>query len=196
MNDNALGGRLPLVDVSHLEPAQQDMLDYLEAKMFPWAEKSGFKARLDDGRAIGPFNGFLSNPELGRGFNAWCDAESEHSSLAPDVRQVVILTVAAAWRAQYEIYAHIAVARTAGVDEAIITAVCAGQEPPNASPAIAAAWRLTSELVDTKAVSAPIYDAAKSIFGDHGIVDMLHLIGIYLAGAALMNALEVPAPDR
>jgi 4-carboxymuconolactone decarboxylase len=194
MNDDSLGGRLPLVDVKQLDPAQRDMLSYLETTKFPWAEKSGFQARLSDGRVIGPFNIFLRGPEMGRGFNDWSDVENAHTSLAPDVRQVVILTVAAAWHAAYEVYAHVAVARAVGVDEATISAIRAGEEPQGASEAIIAAWRFTHEIVELRAVSSSTFNAAKAIFGDQGLVDMLHLIGIYLAGAAMMNALEVPAP--
>jgi 4-carboxymuconolactone decarboxylase len=194
-NDDVLGGRLPLVDVAQLTAAQGEMLNYLEETKFPWAEKSGFQARVSDGRVIGPFNIFPFGPEMGRAFNDWTDAESAHTSLAPDVRQVVILTVAAAWHAAYETYAHVAVARTAGVDEATITKIRAGQEPQGASETLLCAWRFTHELVETRAVSSPVFNAAKARFGDRGLVDMLHLIGIYLAGAALMNALEVPAPE-
>lgn len=65
---------------------------------------------------------------------------------------------------------------------------------PVASVTIVAAWRFTHELVENRTVSNPAYNAAKTVFGDRGLVDMVHLIGIYLAGAALMNAFDVPAP--
>jgi 4-carboxymuconolactone decarboxylase len=33
------------------------------------------------------------------------------------------------------------------------------------------------------------------VFGQRGVIDMVHLIGIYLATSALLNAFEIPAPD-
>jgi 4-carboxymuconolactone decarboxylase len=195
MAQNLLGGRLPLVNVAELDPAQYEMLAYLEATKLPWAKESGFKACLPNGSLIGPFNAFLHSPQIGRSYMAWVDAESSQTSLAPDVRQVVILTVGVAWHAAYEIYAHIAVARKAGVDEATIDAVRLGQEPVGAPNAVITAWRFTRELVETQSVSSAVYQTAVTIFGDRGLVDMVHLIGQYLATCALLNAFEVPVPE-
>lgn len=194
MADEQFGGRLPLVDIASLDPAQKEMLDYLEANKFPWARQSGFQSRLPDGRVIGPFNVFLHSPEMGLAFNRWVDAESAHTTLPPDVRQVIILTVGVAWSAAYEVYAHLAVARKAGVNEATIDAISRGHEPGHASGSVVAAWRFTHQLVTTRSLTAPVYDAAKAAFGDRGLVDMIHLIGLYLATSALLNAFEVPAP--
>lgn len=195
MTDSEFGGRLPLVDTTKLDHAQKEVLEYLEASKFPWAEESGFQSRLDDGRLIGPFNVFLHSPEMGRAFNVWVDAESAHTTLPPDVRQVVILTVGSAWRASYEIYAHVAVARTVGVDEVTIEAIREGREPEDASGAIIAAWRFTRELVEARSISSSVYRAAQTVFGDRGLVDMINLVGLYLATSALLNAFEVPAPE-
>lgn len=194
MTTKGFGGRLPLVDVTKLDPAQKKMLDYLEASTFSWAKQSGFQYCLPDGRVIGPFNAFLHRPEMGLAFHTWVDAESAHTTLAPDVRQVVILTVGVAWHAAYEIYAHVAVARTAHVEEKTIEAILAGKQPDGASDAILAAWRFTDELVSKRSVSPGVYEAAKAIFGDRGLVDMVNLIGLYLFISALLNAFEVPAP--
>ncbi len=126
----------------------------------------------------------------------WVDAESARTSLPPEVRQVVILTVGVSWGAAYEIYAHAAVARRDGVDNETVEAIRAGREPDDASDAIVTAWRFTRELVESKSVPTPVYQAAKALFGERGLVDLLHLIGQYLATSALLNAFEVPAPGR
>ena len=39
------------------------------------------------------------------------------------------------------------------------------------------------------------YAAALGSFGRDGVLDMVHLIGMYLATSALLNAFEVPAPE-
>jgi 4-carboxymuconolactone decarboxylase len=195
MDSTALGGRLPLVDVARLDPAQQRMLDYLEGSKFPWAERAGFQAQLPDGRAIGPFNFFLHGPEMGLAFNAWMDAEGAGTTLARDIREVVILTVGSVWKAPYELYAHVAVARRVGLDEPVIEAIRTRREPAKASEAIRVAWRFTRDLVETHRVRPEVYAAARDVFGEGGLVDMIHLIGIYLTTCALLNAFEVAAPD-
>ena len=50
-----LGGRLSLLEPDALSPAQRKTYDTIKTKMVPWAEKSGFKAKNDDGTLIGPF---------------------------------------------------------------------------------------------------------------------------------------------
>ncbi|MEJ0052048.1 MAG: carboxymuconolactone decarboxylase family protein [Methylovirgula sp.] len=194
-DDEALGGRLPLIDVAQLDPNQRQLLDYLEASKFPWAEKSGFRSRLSDGRLIGPFNVFLFSPQMARAFNAWVDAESACTSLAEDVRQIVILTIGVVWRADYEIYAHLAVARSAGVDEATLSAIQEKKDPEAAPDAIRIAWQFTHQLVETHGVENNLYRQATAMFGEHGLVDMLNLIGLYLSTSALLNAFAVPAPQ-
>lgn len=48
-------------------------------------------------------------------------AEDKHTSLDARVRQVVILAVGAVWKADYQLYAHAAVARKAGLSDRIIS---------------------------------------------------------------------------
>lgn len=194
-DEEHLGGRLPLIDPARLDPDQQQLLDYLNETKLPWAEKSGFQSRLPDGRLIGPFNVFLFSPQMARAFNTWVDAESAYTSLAEDVRQVVILTVGISWRADYEVYAHLAVARAAGVDEETLADIQASRVPEAASDAIRMAWRFTRQLADTRVVDDGLYREAKTMFGEKGLVDMVNLIGLYLATSALLNAFAVPAPE-
>jgi 4-carboxymuconolactone decarboxylase len=62
-----------------------------------------------------PFNPALLNPAIAAPFLDLQSAEQMHTSLSARVREVVILAVGDAWQADYELYAHVAVARTAGL---------------------------------------------------------------------------------
>ena len=86
------GGRLPLVPEGDLDRAQGAMLEHLKPAL-EWAHESGFAATTADGRLIGPFNAFLHGPEMGEAYNGWVNAERMHTSLSPQAREVVILTV-------------------------------------------------------------------------------------------------------
>ena len=189
-----LGGRLPLLQPPDLTIEQQKLYKYLEDTKVTWANKSGFQAELPDGRLIGPFNAFLYSPALGWGFNEWIDAETQHTSLSTSVRQVIILTVGAAWHAAYELYAHAAVGKTAGLSDAVLTAIAQGQEPADLAAPEAAAYRFTQALATRQQVPDDRYQAAVAAFGARGVVEMVHLIGQYLATSALLNAFAVPAP--
>lgn len=193
-SEEQLGGRLALLDIKGLGDEQRRLVEYLEQTRLRWASASGFEARLADGRLIGPFNVFLYSPEMAQAFNEWADVESADSTLASQTREVVILTVGAAWHADYELYAHSAAARTAGVDDETIDAILAGEEPVRASGAVRTAWQFTHELVTRHAVPDAVYSVARSTFGERGLADMLNLIGIYLNVCAQLNAFQVPVP--
>jgi 4-carboxymuconolactone decarboxylase len=67
------------------------------------------------GKFIGPFNATLRSPTVAGAFLELQASEERHTSLPDRVRQVVILAVGAVWAADYEIYAHSAVARHCGI---------------------------------------------------------------------------------
>ena len=94
----------------------------MTATAVPLAEAAHFQARTDDGQLIGPFNAVLLSPDIASSFMQLQYAEAQHTSLTERTRQVVILTVGAVWQAAYELYAHSAAGRQAGLsDDAIAT---------------------------------------------------------------------------
>jgi len=78
---------------------------------------------------IGPFNAALRSPAVAGAFLELQASEERHTSLSDPVRQVVILAVGAVWAADYEIYAHSAVARHWGVPDDAIRGLAAGTLP-------------------------------------------------------------------
>ena len=193
--DEDLGGRLPLLQPDELTTEQRRLYDYLQSSKVPWADRAEFRSRLPDGRMIGPFNGFLFSPDIAQGFNDWVDAETEHSSLSPTVRQVIILTVGQIWNSPYEVYAHVRVARTTDLPDQAIDYLVDGREPVGTSVEEITAHRFVRALVVDHAVNDDLYGQAVEVFGNRGIVDLVHLTGQYLATCALLNAFEIPRPD-
>ena len=191
---NDLGGRLPLLRPDELRDERRSLYDEMLATKIEWARKSGFQGDLPDGRLIGPFNVFLQTPEMARAFNAWIDTEAEHSSLSAKVRQVIILTVGGIWQSAYEVYAHSAVGRGAGLMGSTMRSIAAGSEPDELEPDERAAYRFTRALVRDRGVSDKPYAETVDAMGVQGVADMVQLIGLYLATSALLNAFDVPAP--
>ena len=89
-------------------------------------------------------------------------------------------------------------ARTVGLSETVIAGLLGSGETDGSTddwaPDELAAHRFTDELVRTHRVSDATYAAAEEAFGRDGVLDMVHLTGMYLATSALLNAFEVPAP--
>jgi 4-carboxymuconolactone decarboxylase len=195
ISGNRLGGRLPLMDRSALTEPQQQLFDQMTKSVVPWAERAGFASRTDDGRFIGPFNPSLLSPVISGQFLAFQAAEEQNTSLTPRQRQVVILAVGAVWHSAYELFAHSAAARTAGLPAETVRALAAGQMPGDLSAAEQAAWRFARQLTADRRVDQPVYDQAQAAFSTRGIADMLCLIGAYQTVCGILNAFEIPAPQ-
>jgi 4-carboxymuconolactone decarboxylase len=192
-DDRDWGGRLPRAESIDLDDDQRAAREEILERSARWAERSGFAPTDDRGGLIGPFNAFALRPEPGRAFNRWVQTDQRGSSLSATIREVVILTVGVAWQADYEIYAHVAVARTVGLPETVIDGLRRGVTD-GFGPEELAAHRFVDELVRTHRVTDGTYAAAEEAFGRDGVLDMVHLTGMYLATSALLNAFEIPAP--
>jgi 4-carboxymuconolactone decarboxylase len=166
MSDQAdtLGGRLPLADPAALNPAQREIFDRMASRI-PWANDANIQSTAEDGRFIGPFNPALLNPAIAAPFLDMQFAEQMHTSLSARVRDVVILAVGAVWQADYELYAHLAVARKAGLSDDAARAVAAGRIPDGLSDDELIALRLTQQLSSNHRVYESLYRDAEKASG-------------------------------
>lgn len=191
---DALGGRLPLVDPAALTDDQQALVDLLSNTLVAGVNSVGAQAATEDGRLIGPFNPALYSPAISAKFVELQMFELMHTSLPERVRQVVILAVGAVWRADYELYAHSAAARAAGVSEHAVKALANGEIPDELSEDEKIAGRLARQLTSTHRVDDTLYSEAEKAFGSQGLVDMVALIGAYHGVCTTLSLFEVPAP--
>ncbi len=189
-----LGGRLPLLADADLSAAQKQLYQRMRTHQVPWSDRHHIEGMTAGGRLIGPYNPLLYSPGVGTGFLDFEAAEDQSTSLDERTRQVVILSVGSVWHAAYEIYAHTAVARQAGLPAEAIRALRNG-EPANQltdNEKLAQAYAL--QLTSDHSVDATLYGKAESAFGRQGLVDITLLIGRYLTISALLNAFDIPRP--
>jgi 4-carboxymuconolactone decarboxylase len=196
MQSNNLGGRLPLLDPAKVSETQREVYDLANSTMVPWAEAAHFQSKTADGRLIGPFNPVLFAPEMAACFADLQAAEARYTPLSERVRQVVILAVGAVWKADYELYAHSAVARQAGLSEAAIRSLASGGHPEDLSDEERVAQRFVRQLTAEHHVEEKLYRATEAAFGREGIVAMTFLAGCYQVVCSLLNAFEIPAPTH
>lgn len=192
---SGLGGRLPLLAPDALDDAQRALRDRLRATRARAAEEAGYTAALPDGRLIGPFNALLRTPDIARPLLEWAQALTR-AGLPADVREVVVLTVAAHWRAEYALYAHTAAARTAGLPGPAVAALLHGGTPGGLRPDAALAHRLTTALVREHRVPDDLYAEAVAAFGTDTLIALVGLVGQYLTTSALLACFQVPAPTE
>ncbi len=191
-----LGGRIALSEPAALTVSQQTLYKVISETAVPWAKASGFVAQIEDGRLIGPFNIVLESPDLGGAFLQFQHAEEKMTSLTERVRQVVILSVGSVWKAPYELYAHAAVARTAGLPEEAVKALTTGEAATGLSSEEQMAQQFTRQLALERTVSRELFHQAKDVFGVRGLVDMVFLTGCYETVCSLLNTFAVPAPPQ
>ena len=195
ISTTSLGGRLQLAERSALTGAKSELFDRLTAEAVPWAQRLGFVMRSADGALIGPFNPVLASPEISTSSWDYQLAEGRHSTLSDRERQVVILAVGAVWRAPYELYSHSAAARAAGLTPEQVDTLAEVGMPDQLSTRERCGWQFTRELTIERHIEQSLYDEAGELFGTHGIVDMLHLIGAYQFVCALLNTFDIPVPE-
>ena len=191
-----LGGRLPLADPATLNPEQRALFDRVVARIVPWANDAGFQATAADGRLIGPFNPALLNPAVTASLLDLHVSARTNTSLSERVREVVILAVGAVWRADYELYAHVALARRAGLSEESARMIAAGEEPAGLSDQEILAQRLTQQLSASHRIDETLYRQAEDAFGAEGLIDIAFLIGIYHSVCATLTMFAIPAPGQ
>jgi 4-carboxymuconolactone decarboxylase len=193
-HSDALGGRLPLADPTDLVGAQRELFDKMTSAVVPWADDTGFHSTTDDGRFIGPFNPALLNPAMTSVSAELILGEWQHTSLSARVREVVILAVGAVWQSEYELYAHSAAARKAGIPDDAVRLLASAGIPDDLSRDEKIAAELTRQLSTTHRVDETLYRQAENCFGTKGLSDIAILVGIYQTVCTTLNLFEIPAP--
>lgn len=142
----------------------------------------------------GPFAVWLHAPEFGdlaQQLGAHC---RYRTALAPRLSEFAILVTARLWRAQFEWYAHAAIAEKAGVKPQTIRDIKAGRAPKSAPRDERAIHEFVKELYKTRRVSARTYGRVQAILGDAATVELVGLLGYYALVAMTLNAFCVPLP--
>jgi 4-carboxymuconolactone decarboxylase len=173
--------RLPDLDYDRMDAHQKGIHDGLK--------------NSPRGRVSGPFPLLLRTPELCDRFQALGKYLRFECSLDKQLIELVVLTVARHFRAQYEFWAHATFARQHGLPDAVIDAIAAGDAPDLPSPTHELLYAYTREILETNRCSQATYDRMLAEFGEESFVEIAVLAGYYSCGAVLMNTFEVVPPD-
>lgn len=123
----------------------------------------------ESGSLVGPFNAWLDAPEAGLALSELGAAVLRFgTSLERRLTEVAIITVGAAWKAEFEWWAHAPMAREHGVSLVVIEAIAAGEAPPFAREDEEIVHAVASELVRTGRVGQDTYDRALGLLGNQG----------------------------
>ena len=109
------------------------------------------------------------------------------------LRELVTLRTAYLMDCAYELGQHRDIARTAGLSADEINAVTSESdwETGHFESTELTVLQLTTELVSTRAVAAPLFDDVHEALGPEATVEVLMVIGRYAGLALMLNALDV-----
>lgn len=186
--------RLPLIAPADLTPEQKPLYDDMRKGIS--GNFNTFKTEDGSGALIGPWNAWLHEPVIGKAIWDLTMAMTAQASLPDPIRQIVILVVGARFDAAYEIYAHIAVAEHEGMAATRLATICADLKPTDLSPEESIAFDLAYTLVRGGTLPEPIYALALESFGQHGLNEMIYLVGLYAMVSTTLNGFNVPVPER
>jgi 4-carboxymuconolactone decarboxylase len=140
---------------------------------------------------IGTFNILLRSPGLSEAVRGTAGGRAG-SPLSTKQSELAIIINARYWTTQFEWLVHHRAAVQAGVSEATAAAIAEGRRPESMPPDEEAVYNFVRELLKTKQVSDPTFDAAKALLGERGIVDLIGLVGFYQSTSLMMNVDRYP----
>ena len=189
-------------DANRLTPLTPGQLDADARKLYdavlasPRGEGPARRFILrDDGSLTGPFDAWLRTPELGRHLERVGMALRTDTVLSPAAREVTVLVVAKAWRADFEWWVHGILARSHGVADPVIDAIGHGRRPDFEADDCAAAHDVALELVHQRRLSAGNLDRARKALGERALVEVVTLVGFYQLVSGVLESFQPPAPS-
>ncbi|MGI5423864.1 carboxymuconolactone decarboxylase family protein [Streptomyces sp. CA-179760] len=146
------------------------------------------------GALTGPFGIMLHVPEIGRSLQDLGAAIRYRTSLTARVREIAILSVAAATSCEFEAYAHERVGRAAGLTELEIESLARG-EFEGIDPVEVAAYRLCGLLnQDWLPVDESEFIDLRTPLGESTLIELVVLVGYYRTLAQLLNLFDIGVP--
>ncbi len=171
----------------------------------PYAEEGGEVADLMRTRRGGELSALdrllLHSPPVAAGWNALMGALRSGTTLPDDLRELVILRVAALNDADFEWTAHEPIGRRAGLTDVHLQLL---RHPDRTTdPATGAAWTPVQAAVlaftdaSTRGVVVPdaVFAAVRDHLDDRQVVELTGTVAGYAMVSRFLVALEVPPPS-
>ncbi len=137
---------------------------------------------------------WLRSPDLAARAQKLGELVRYDTTLAPRLSELAILVVARRWRAHYEWAVHVTEARRAGVPDAVIDAIKAGDPPVLTDPPDQVVYEFATAVAAEGRVSDEVYRLAVRELGERAVVELVAVIGYYTLVAFTLNVFDIPAP--
>ena len=175
--------------MARIAPIALDQLSEAQRRLHERVAKAG------RGAAAGPWAVLLRIPEVGERLAAVVEYLMSQTLVPHNLKRLAILTIAREYSAQYEWCVHEPKARAAGLADEVIEAIRNGGRPRFRDPDEALVYDMTAEIVRRRSLGAGLHARAVESLGEAPAVELITLIGFYIALAVLLVAYDVEAPN-
>ena len=147
------------------------------------------------GRVPTPFKIWLHSPALADRLHDLGSLLTGETSLSKREAKIAILLIAAHWRAIYVFTMHAREAREAGLPDAVIDAISAGDDwthvRDHTTARECAVYKVIGGLSSLGPVSDAVFDEAVAALGHPGLADLLAMCGYFTSVALATNLYRV-----
>ncbi len=153
-------------------------------------------SRERGGRLLGLYRMLLHSPPIAEGWLALFTALRQRAALADRYRELATLRVAVINGADYEFEAHVPFAREAGLTDAQIGALKAGNEPTGLTDTDYAVLAYTDAMTHDVRVPEHVFARLRPLVDERELVELTATIGAYNLVSRFLEALEVDHDPR
>ena len=146
-------------------------------------------------RALNVLGMFAHYPALAKAYFTFNGHILWSTSMTPRYRELLILRVAAARRAEYEWAQHVHLARDAGLDDAEIERVITGPDADGWSPLESALLAAVDELIDDGRVGDATWATLSEEFDTRALMDLVFTVGAYELLAMAFRSFDLQIDD-
>jgi 4-carboxymuconolactone decarboxylase len=172
--------RLPLIPQAQWNSAQQACADEI--------------IRGPRGGLIEPFIPLLRSPELCTHAQRMGEYLRYRSAIGMRLSELAILVTARHWSQEVEWAIHAPIAIREGINESVVQAIGLNQKPKFTQADEQLVFDFTVQSLVDKRINDATWAEAIALFGEHGAVDLLGIVGYYTMLSVLMNGTCTPAP--
>lgn len=156
--------------------------------------KAAFSLVDATGRLTGPPAVWLHNPELGRALEALGKSIRFAATLEPRAREIVILMIGHHHRSPFEVYAHERAGLAAGLTQADLEALAAGEAPTLNNAQERIVFDTTRRILATGTLSDDEYAQAEAALSTARLIELVTMIGFYTMVAIQLSVFGIHPP--
>jgi len=146
------------------------------------------------GRLPTPYRVWLANPELARRMHVLGEFLAGLTHLSKAEAEIVILSAARRWDAQYVLAVHAKEARTAGLPAEVVAVITEGGAAEPSDLRQRALADMMAALAHRGTPPRGVFDAAVALLGHEGVAEALALAGYFTAVSLAMKLYDVTPP--